>query len=203
MSDRHNLFLPPGSVDKIIAAACPPGFHVAKDARCATHTIANLFVMMLSTLSGDIAQDAHRIVVQRSDVEKALENAGWEHLLPALKAGPGVPPGEAQKRSGTTPTTTAPAAPRKPSAYLLFSSEHRKTIVAANPGMKMTDVQKALAEKWRSLTEEERKAYHQAPKEEESLPEKIGVDGIDVEEGSVSRPRLDDVDDEGGISLPP
>jgi len=63
------------------------------------------------------------------------------------------PPGTSSGRKGG-PAKTDPALPtRAPSAYLLFSKEHRAEILAANPGAKGKDVTSLLAKAWGELKE--------------------------------------------------
>jgi len=50
------------------------------------------------------------------------------------------------------------------SCYLLFSNATRKEMMDAYPGMPVNHYSKLIGEKWRSLTEDERKPWYDAAK---------------------------------------
>merc|ERR1719228_1238553 len=53
-----------------------------------------------------------------------------------------------------------PKAPKKPlTAYLLFSGSVRSQSMADNPVMKITQIAKVIGQKWKALTDEERKKW--------------------------------------------
>lgn len=50
--------------------------------------------------------------------------------------------------------------PKKPSSgFLFFSVENAEKIMKENPEIKMCDVSKMNGEKWKTVTEEEKKVY--------------------------------------------
>jgi len=54
------------------------------------------------------------------------------------------------------------AGPKKPlSSYMIFSSETRPSVVAANPEIKFGDVAKKLGEKWRGMGDAQKAPYKQ------------------------------------------
>ena len=55
---------------------------------------------------------------------------------------------------------------RPPSAFLLFSGDHRRSIKEKNPDMSNTDVSKELGKLWREMTEEEKKPFVEREKED-------------------------------------
>lgn len=51
-------------------------------------------------------------------------------------------------------------APKKPpTAYFLFTNKVRAAVTAANPDMKITEIAKVLGQKWKEISEEEKKEY--------------------------------------------
>ncbi len=53
-----------------------------------------------------------------------------------------------------------PNAPKRPlTAYFFFVKEARKSVVDANPDMKVTEVSKELGRRWRELDEDEKAKY--------------------------------------------
>lgn len=51
-------------------------------------------------------------------------------------------------------------APKKsPTAYFLFTAKVRAEVQAANPDLKITEIAKVLGQKWKGISEEERKQY--------------------------------------------
>ena len=60
-----------------------------------------------------------------------------------------------------------PNAPKRGlSAYMFFSAAKRAEITAANPSFGVTDVAKALGEKWKTITDEEKSVYQQQADED-------------------------------------
>jgi len=52
--------------------------------------------------------------------------------------------------------------PKRPlTPFLLFSNEHRKKLQEENPGTKITELMKMLAERWKALSDEQKKNYEQ------------------------------------------
>jgi hypothetical protein len=57
-----------------------------------------------------------------------------------------------------------PNAPKRPpSAYILFQNEIREDIRAANPGIAYKDVLNVVSERWKNLSESEKKVSHSRP----------------------------------------
>lgn len=53
-----------------------------------------------------------------------------------------------------------PNAPKKPpSAFLIFTSEHREKIKADNPGISITDIAKKFGEMWKKMSTTEKTPY--------------------------------------------
>ena len=48
---------------------------------------------------------------------------------------------------------------RPPTAFFLFSADHRAQVKKENPEMKVTEVSKKLGEMWRGMAEDEKKPY--------------------------------------------
>jgi len=83
------------------------------------------------------------------DAEIAKEKLEYDEAMKTYVP----PPGTSSGRKGG-PAKTDPALPaRAPSAYLLFSKEHRAEILEANPGAKGKEVTSLLAKAWGELKE--------------------------------------------------
>lgn len=55
-----------------------------------------------------------------------------------------------------------PNAPKRGmSAYLFFCSEHRADLAGKNPELKMTDIAKLLAQKWKETSDEDKKPFNE------------------------------------------
>ncbi|KAJ1478137.1 high mobility group box domain-containing protein [Baffinella frigidus] len=93
--------------------------------------------------------------------------AMWRGLKPADKAVYEEQAAKAKaeyvaKYGSTTKAPKEKAGPKKPlSSYMIFSSETRPSVVAANPTMKFGDVAKALGEKWRAMSDAQKAPYKQ------------------------------------------
>mmetsp|Transcript_8416 Transcript_8416/g.9607 ORF Transcript_8416/g.9607 Transcript_8416/m.9607 type:complete len:203 (-) Transcript_8416:484-1092(-) len=59
-----------------------------------------------------------------------------------------VPPGEAGKKRRTAEELNKTKVKKSISAYLYFCNAHRNQVKAANPELKMVEVQRVLADKW-------------------------------------------------------
>ena len=66
--------------------------------------------------------------------------------------GPSSPPGEGSSSS----SSAAAPPPKATTAYFLFSNEQRPLVKADQPGLKITEVAKAIGERWKALTSEEK-----------------------------------------------
>lgn len=60
-------------------------------------------------------------------------------------------------------------APKRPlSAYILFCKDHRDEIKNKNPSFKVTDITKELGERWKSITEKDKKKYEKMAGEDKT-----------------------------------
>ena len=90
-------------------------------------------------------KEAKQITAWEAEIKK--EKAVYEEAMKTYVP----PPGTSSGRKGG-PAKTDPALPtRAPSAYLLFSKEHRAEILQANPGAKGKEVTSLLAKAWGEL----------------------------------------------------
>eukprot|EP00695_Tsukubamonas_globosa_P003436 TRINITY_DN631_c0_g1_i4.p2 TRINITY_DN631_c0_g1~~TRINITY_DN631_c0_g1_i4.p2 ORF type:complete len:140 (-),score=64.84 TRINITY_DN631_c0_g1_i4:231-590(-) len=72
--------------------------------------------------------------------------------------------GETKKR---TKATKDPNAPKKPlSAYMFFCADKRPEVKEEQPDLKPPQVLKALGEKWREISEEDKKPYEKKAEED-------------------------------------
>eukprot|EP01080_Neovahlkampfia_damariscottae_P010086 gene10086-2508_t len=54
-----------------------------------------------------------------------------------------------------------PTAPKRPpSAYMIYCMQNRDEIKENHPDMKLTEINKMLGNGWKSMTDEEKKYYH-------------------------------------------
>ncbi|XP_078349613.1 transcription factor A, mitochondrial-like [Oculina patagonica] len=58
--------------------------------------------------------------------------------------------------------TEAKVNKRPPTAYQLYASEHRANFVAQNPDKKPREINRALSDKWKEMSEEEKNPYKKA-----------------------------------------
>jgi structure-specific recognition protein 1 len=72
------------------------------------------------------------------------------------------PKGKKSKRAKKDPN----APKRALSAYMFFSAAKRAEVAAANPDFGITDVAKALGERWKTITDEEKNVYQQQADED-------------------------------------
>lgn len=68
-----------------------------------------------------------------------------------------VPPAGAKKGKKKKKDPNAPKKP--PSAFLIFTSEHREKIKADNPGISITDIAKKSGEMWKKMSTTEKTPY--------------------------------------------
>ncbi|BFU23124.1 high mobility group box domain containing protein [Entamoeba histolytica HM-1:IMSS-B] len=82
---------------------------------------------------------------------------------------------EDKTKTTTKPKTTdtTQKLKRPLSAYFLYSKDVRKSVVEANPTLKNTEIMKIIGEKWKGLSDQEKKKYNDlhdvAKKEYEKL----------------------------------
>ena len=67
-------------------------------------------------------------------------------------------PRQAVRKKGMKKDKNAPKRP--PTAFFLFSRDHRPVIKANNPGAGVTDVAKLLGADWQNLSDREKKRYY-------------------------------------------
>ena len=67
-------------------------------------------------------------------------------------------PRQAVRKKGSKKDPNAPKRP--PTAFFLFSKDHRAVIKSNNPGAGVTDVAKLLGAAWQNLSDRERKRYY-------------------------------------------
>ena len=72
------------------------------------------------------------------------------------------PKGKKSKRAKKDPN----APKRALSAYMFFSAAKRAEVAAANPDFGITDIAKALGERWKTITDEEKNVYQQQADED-------------------------------------
>uniref|UniRef100_A0A3Q4HGP4 High mobility group box 2a n=1 Tax=Neolamprologus brichardi TaxID=32507 RepID=A0A3Q4HGP4_NEOBR len=68
-----------------------------------------------------------------------------------------VPPAGAEKGKKKKKDPNAPKKP--PSAFLIFTSEHREKIKEDNPGISITDISKTCGEMWKKMSTTEKAPY--------------------------------------------
>ncbi|XP_022905122.1 transcription factor A, mitochondrial-like [Onthophagus taurus] len=62
---------------------------------------------------------------------------------------------------------TLPEKPKKPqTTFIRFCQEHRAEVVKSNPSVKLGEITKILAEKWKTVNEDVKKAYEEKYKKE-------------------------------------
>lgn len=83
---------------------------------------------------------------------------------------------------------------RPPSAFLLFSGDHRRSIKGKNPDMSNTDVSKELGRLWREMTEEEKKPFVEREKEdrEKYLEDMVEYKKVVAEEEAREKKKKDE-----------
>eukprot|EP00760_Papus_ankaliazontas_P025043 PhM_4_TR2461/c1_g1_i1/m.15295 len=170
MSSFANAAITSTSLQKVVQDELPSGFHMAKDARVALSKVASLFVLMMSSVSSDVARSEGRSVVHRTDLEQALREINLEVLLDEIE-------------NHTTTSTTnnnnnnnnqnrkVPAVkkkeqdqeqprPKKPrSGYMRFAAEIRPRLMKENPGFRATELAKLTGVEWAKLTDEQKQSY--------------------------------------------
>ncbi|BFZ58768.1 hypothetical protein PYCC9005_005833 [Savitreella phatthalungensis] len=86
-----------------------------------------------------------------------------------------MPKDTSAKRGKAAPVAAAPArggkkekdpnAPKRPlSSYMLFTQDHREVVKAENPDIAFGAIGKALGDKWKSMSDAEKKPYEDKAK---------------------------------------
>jgi len=80
-------------------------------------------------------------------------------------------PRQAVRKKGSKKDPNAPKRP--PTAFFLFSKDHRAVIKSNNPGAGVTDVAKLLGAAWQNLSDRERKRYYGIADKEKAKYDKV------------------------------
>jgi len=97
--------------------------------------------------------------------------------MPKAVKGKGKAKGEKRKKDPNAPK-------RGLSAYMFFANDKRDKVREENPGIKFGEVGKILGEKWKELTDKDKKPYEEKAKidKERYESEKRTYQGLDNEE---------------------
>lgn len=106
----------------------------------------------------DIASAMNRCVAIIEDYTK-LSPSSISAPDKKSASGPALPTGEVKKeRKARVPKPKDPKAPKRPpSAYLLFQNEVREDERKAHPDLSYKEVLGVISQKWKDLSEEQRK----------------------------------------------
>jgi arsenate reductase-like glutaredoxin family protein len=165
---------------------------------------------------GDIGKKLGALWKELSDSEKkkyqkmqAKDKERYEKEKAEMPEGEGDDDDQPKKKRKTGKAKKEPGEPKKAkSAYMFFCDDERKKLKEENPDMVFAEVNKALGDRWRQLSDEDKKPYNEKFNEAKAIADKAKADWVaehpDAKDKkkrakkTTKKKKKKDGDDEGG-----